>query len=118
MNDHKSSDEFPEKIIRQLNRDSADVDPAVAARLRESRMKALELNEKPSFLGLPRWLTVSGLATAVILVIAVSLWTKAPKPAPITMHPEDMEVLTAPDQIELYRDLDFYRWLEGGGNGS
>jgi hypothetical protein len=117
MNNKPLPDDLLGKITGQLERDSADIDPAIAARLRESRMNALEASARSSFRGLPRWLSVSGLATAVILIIAASLWIRAPKQATDEIHSEDLEVLASTDQIELYRDLDFYRWLDGGEDG-
>lgn len=116
MNDKIDTDDLTEKIIGQLERNSADIPPSLAARLRESRLNALELGGRPSLLGFPRWITLSGLATTAILVIAFSLWIRTPKTATEAVHPDDLEVLTSPDKIELYRDLDFYRWLAGGGD--
>jgi len=118
MNDKPLPDDLAEKIIRQLERDSADIDPAISSRLRVNRIQALERSGEPTSPGFRRWLTVSGMVTAVILVIAVSLWIRTPKSVPSAIHPEDIEVLISPEQIELYRDLDFYRWLDGGGDES
>jgi hypothetical protein len=117
MSKEQPQDDFIRKIVEQLACNEAEIQPDTAARLRGSRLKALELVERPSSALIPRWLTFSGLATAVVLVVAVSLWTMVPKTAEIAMNPEDMEVLTAPEQIDLFRDLEFYRWLAGGENG-
>jgi len=117
MNNGQLPDDFISRIVGQLARDEGETPPGIAVRLSGSRLKALKLVEKPSHAKALGWLTLSGLATAVVLVVAVSLWTRAPKPYEIAMNPDDLEVLTAPEHFELYRDLDFYRWLAGGENG-
>jgi hypothetical protein len=117
MKNGESPDDFTRRIVGQLAHDEEETPPGIAARLRESRLKALEPVERPSRARTLGWLTLSGVATAVVLVVAISLWNRPPKPYEIAMNPDDLEVLTAPEQIELYRDLDFYRWLAGGENG-
>ena len=116
MKNYHSPDEFTGKIIDQLNHDAADIRPDIASRLGENRRRSLEILDRPFVHSIPRWLTLSGFATMAMLVIAVSLWIRTPKPSDLDLHPEDMEVINSQEQIEFYRDLDFYRWLEGRGD--
>jgi len=48
----------------------------------------------------------------MVLVIAVSLWLSSGNNSLPVGQPEDLEILTTNEQLELYKDLEFYRWLE------
>jgi hypothetical protein len=112
MSEETSQRDFLKKIIGQLERDEEALDTHTARRLREGRQRALEINVRPSLRVFPGWITISGIASAVVLIIAVSLWLGSPRPVTPLHNIEDMEVLNSPEQLEFYRDLDFYRWLD------
>jgi len=112
MSEDKSQREFLKKVIGQLEHDEDTLDPAIARRLREGRQRALEMHGRPRLRIFPEWITISGIATAVVLTIAVSLWVGTPRPVIPLHNIEDMEVLNAPEKLEFYRDLDFYCWLD------
>ena len=100
------------RIRTELDTGAADLPPRVTARLRDSRQQAVARWEKhPWLFACPRWATVGGLATAVTLLVAVSLWFQAPlRPQPVgTM--EDLEIVSTQDGLDLFEDLEFFRWL-------
>ena len=97
--------------------DSVDaLDAVTKERLVALRRQAVAAaNTQPSsFHRLPSWLLpVGGLATAAAAVLVVmTLWTIQPdqKSAPVAVL-EDINLLTAPEGIEFYQDLEFYEWL-------
>jgi hypothetical protein len=55
---------------------------------------------------------VSGLVTAMLLVLTLSLWKSGENYIIPSGQVEDLEILTTNEQLELYKDLDFYLWLE------
>jgi hypothetical protein len=112
MSEETSQRDFLKKVIGQLERDEEALEPAIARRLREGRQRAVEMNGRPRLLVFPGWATISGIASAVVLIIAVSLWLGSPRLVTPHHNIEDMEVLNSPEQLEFYRDLDFYRWLD------
>jgi hypothetical protein len=109
---------FAERMRVLLDESAMRPDDQARMRLRSVRLKALEVAEQqvPWYLRFPRWVTAGGLATAMVLVMAVSLWMAAGRNALPVDQVEDMDILTTNEQLELYKDLDFYRWLESTDN--
>lgn len=105
---------FAESMRKLLDESTPLPDEGTRMRMRSMRLKALEVAELkcPWYLRFPRWVTASGLATAMVLVIAVSLWLSSGNNSMPVGQPEDLEIMTTNEQLELYKDLEFYRWLE------
>jgi hypothetical protein len=103
---------FVDGMRKLLDETEPETDSRVRMRLRSARLKALEAAEEqvPWYLRFPRLITAGTFATAV--VIAVSLWIVSERGNLPTGQVEDIELLTTKEQMELYKDLDFYRWLE------
>lgn len=63
----------------------------------------------------PSWLSPVSTATAFasILLVSASLWLQPGIQTELNILPlEDISMLTASDEFELYENLDFYIWLE------
>jgi len=103
-----------ESLKKILDETEAQTDPFIRMRLRSARFRALEVLESPVpwYSRFPRWATAGGLVTAMALVLTLSLWTSKEHFNVPTGQVEDLELLTTKEQLELYKDLDFYRWLE------
>jgi hypothetical protein len=103
-----------QSLTKILDEAEAQTDPRVRMRLRAARLKALESLESPVpwYTRFPRWATAGGLVTALALVLALSLWIPKEHCIIPSGQVEDLELLTTKEQLELYKDLDFYRWLE------
>lgn len=110
-----------EDRLRALYRRTADeVDTATAARLRESRRRALEAAEKPR---LARWFMPLGAVATCLLAVMV-IWPSTPHTA---RHADSAAASTAdnslppdPDSTDpaMYQDLDFYAWLADQPSGA
>jgi len=96
-----------------LDASAANLDVRTLERLRDARQHAMETaDERPGLLlRLPRWVKVSGLATAAAGVLVFALWFTSPNHDLTVKNPEDFEIVLAKDQIDLYEDLDFYGWM-------
>lgn len=103
---------FVDGVRSLLDANEAQTDPRVRMRLKSARLRALDAAAErlPWYLRFPRLVTAGSLATAA--VIAVSLWVLAERGQLPAGQVEDIEILTTKEQMELYKDLDFYRWLE------
>lgn len=104
---------FVEEIRTSLDESVSRIDSETLFKLRRARVRAMEQGErgKRTFFAFPRWVTAGGFATAAVVAVAASCWFLAsPGEAPLH-HPVDVEILTAQDHLDLYGDLEFYRWL-------
>jgi hypothetical protein len=105
-----------EKVRGELDVAAAGLDAGLVGRLRQARLRALAGAEpgkrRPFFLPpVPRWVTAGGFAATAVVVIAVSFWAASVRsPLPVR-QPEDLEILTSQEHLDLYADLEFYRWL-------
>lgn len=114
MNDDERSQPITSRAREHLDRSADELDTVTRTRLQAVRLRALESLEAPRPLGRSRGLLVSsGVVGALGVLVGVALWMRgAEAPDALADGFEDVEILTATDDLELYDDLDFYRWLE------
>jgi hypothetical protein len=107
-----------ESIRGFLDESAESLSPEVRLRLQEARYRAVNAaGKKPRFYSFPRWITVGGLATATTAVLAVFFWFNVPSVEIPAKQVEDFEILTSKEQIDFYKDLDFFLWLAAKENG-
>jgi len=100
------------RVKELLDGDMERIPPLALQRMQAARRLALDGTERPHFpwLALPRWVTAGGLATVAVALLTVSLWVIVPERTGRSLDHE-LESLDAQEQLELYEDLEFYRWL-------
>lgn len=113
MKDTGQHEHDARQIKAVLDAGLGQLDPSITARLREGRLKALEQAERPPFVqrllvGHPRQL--AGFATAAVLLAMVLNWYPSRSPMP-EFQAEEMEMAAQQGNLEMYKDLEFYRWL-------
>lgn len=87
-------------------------------RLREARARALAAagTKAPVPLWRSRWALPAGAAAAVCAIIVASvLWLDfgSQPGVPFAAHSnEDMAIEFSGDNLDMYADMDFYRWLQ------
>ena len=111
--DEDREKEFLTHIKSALDDGSNTLDSATRARLRAARAAAVTAGERPV-----RWAWPAGaMAITAALALSWSLWFAAPvmQAPPLGPAPgmDQLELLSAGDNLELYSDLEFYRWLAG-----
>ena len=119
MNGDEREKLFLEHVGKELDAGAEKLDQDVLLRLRKARQAALEEAEKRAGrrFFIPKWVTAGGLATAMMMIVAVSFWyTSAPEGIPVRQA-EDVEILTAQESLDISGDLEFYRWLAAANNG-
>jgi hypothetical protein len=114
MTSEKNEKALVESLKKIMDETEAQTEQHVRRRLRAARFRALEALEVPVpwYARFPRWATAGSLVTAVALVLTLSLWNYQEQNDIPSGQVEDLELLTNKEQLELYKDLDFYRWLE------
>ena len=128
---------FEEQARRVLDRDEEALDPVLASRLVAARNRALSQGKKPGRRFRPRpgrnlgWASALGLAAACLLVVLGVRALQGPgSPAPqprvsaldvgaeIGVGVDDFELLTAPEDMALYENIEFFAWLAEQGDDS
>ena len=117
MNENRNDKEMEKRLLQKtkilLAKEEESLDSRTKQRLERIRLDALSpLSEKRTGIFFPfRWVTTGVLAGAVTAAIAVFLLLRTPTCNLPGKQIEDFEIMTSKDQIELYENLDFYRWL-------
>lgn len=107
------------RAAQQLTRDADALDDTTRVRLRAARLRALDaLDDRPAItaptitgFGVPAVAAIA--AAAIVTMLIVPRWSADPPPDPIaSLGLEDLDILAASEDLELYEHLEFYRWLE------
>ncbi len=114
MSEQDRDDPIAARARAQLERDAEALDEATRLRLRAARLRALDALGERAPRGIRRGLAAAGAGLgALALVTAVSRWSREPaRDLAFGDALDDVEILGAADALELYEDLDFYRWLD------
>jgi hypothetical protein len=105
-----------ERVRQELDAGTSRLDAGTLGRLQEARLQAVAgaRQGRPRMffpLFVPRWVTAGGLAATAVVVVAVSFWAATPRvPMPV-QPPDELEIVTSQEHLDLYADLEFYRWL-------
>ena len=106
MSEREHDDPLLQNVRRALDRSVEDLDAATASRITQARHAALEARG----VALRRlWLPAAAAVAASAAVVAVIVARAPEQAAPMV---EDLELIAAPDDLDLYRDLEFYAWLD------
>jgi hypothetical protein len=105
---------FEQRAQAALQASAESLDGATRSRLTQARHAALDaVKQRQS--GTWRWLmpATGGVAAAVFAVmIAINSPHRDAAQLAVAGTVDDMEILTAEDSLEFYRDVDFYAWLD------
>lgn len=112
---------FEKNVKQQLDLSLTTLDAMTQSQLTQARYKALAHAETKRF-NLGRWFTgIASVAIVALLVITVMPTTQLPdnqqranqQQANLQLSTDPEWVLVSDmDEIELYRDLEFYQWLD------
>ena len=109
----KDDKEFLKEVRDLLEGGSENLDPHTRQRIATIRSKALRLGKKkPSPFFFPfRWILAGSFSMATVVAVALFFWLNGtPGEIPVK-NIEDFEILTSREQIDIYENVDFYRWL-------
>lgn len=114
MNGNENGErEILELVRGALDGSVSELDSRTTERLRRIRLAAIEHAEtgKQRWFAVHRWVTAGGIAAFAALVLAVSLWVSVPRQIQPPGQVDDIEILAAKEHLDIYEDMDFYRWL-------
>ena len=116
----KLQNDFEQRSSELLQQSAEQLDGATRSRLTQARHAALDAIQQRQRKGM-RWywlLPATGAAAAVVAVLLLpppqQVATAVPSGsmAPPMVVIDAMEIVTAEDSLEFYRDVDFYTWLD------
>lgn len=111
---HGHEDEFVDKLRGALDEGAETLDDATLARLQHARRQALQQGGQqrgPISTGwIARWIPATGLAAAMAVLVATTLWMAIPQMDLPSV--EEIELLTSNENLELLDELEFYQWLD------
>ncbi len=113
MNAKDLEKQFLGEVRGLLNQGTATLDFRTKERLEQVRISALRAGgeRRPGFFTPLRWIMVGSFATATMAAVALFFWLH-PSPGVLpARHFDDFEIVTSREHIDLYQNLDFYRWL-------
>lgn len=113
MREDERDEIFIRSIVRELDEEAGRLPPPVAGQLRDGRLRAIGVPQGGWLWChiVPRWITAGGLATVTVLVVALSIWYGGRTSRVQIRSLDELEIASAQEQLEMYEDLDFYRWL-------
>lgn len=110
MSDPKQQEQaFLQRVKSALDEGEAQLDANTLRDLRLARHRAIEALHKPRRLWQPLGLVATAATMGVVVIGLQVMQPKAPNPA---QGLEDMTLLSAGEEFELYENLEFYQWLE------
>ena len=116
MNNQDKEHDFVDRCSSLLNHSVHSIDDDTKnalARLRKNAVAAVS-ETSPSIVTGYRFTTTQLFATTAVAVLVVALTLQLNFSQSVGVLPEldDMMLLTETDDLDLYRNLEFYHWLE------
>lgn len=115
---NNTSDKLTSKIQQHLDDAVSGMDGQLQSRLRQARATAIDNVAGKQATLAPRYWLPAGIVMAAVLMLTVLIlplqpngMTNGQSAAPAVFAIEDIDILTDPEDLELYEDLEFYRWM-------
>ncbi len=106
-----NNNDFEKTVKHQIDSSVNDLDAATLSKLNQARQHALS-HSNESKLSYSSWL--AGLfATAVMAILIITITPTSQQQVLPSLTIEQMELLViSDDDLDLYKELDFYQWLD------
>ena len=113
MNAKDPEKHFLDTVQELLNHGTENLESRTERRLEEIRARALSAaDEKRSgFLPPRRWVLAGSFAMVTLAAAALFFFLSPSTAPPPPAQLEDLEIITSRERLDIYQNLDFYRWL-------
>src|SRR5215510_14601853 len=113
---NEGDEAFVRRVKAILDEGNAHLDARVRSRLTQARHAALAQADARPNLWLRQWAPAAGIAAAAVL--AVLVWTSAPREQPPDEALNDLEIVLAGENLDMLENLDFYEWVDADAQNS
>lgn len=103
--------DFLDAVKSTLNDGARNLDAHILARLRTARSRALDAAEqRPAWFASQWFIPGAAVSTALVMAVAGLLWWSSSTDE-LTVAGEDSDLIAADENLDIYSDFEFYRWL-------
>lgn len=107
----EQDNEFLEAAKSTLDAGARNLDAHILARLHAARGRALDAAERRRAWFVSPWFVPgAAVSTALVMAVAGLLWWSSPTDE-LTVAGEDSDLIAADENLDIYSDFEFYRWL-------
>jgi hypothetical protein len=111
-----NDDRLTSAVREALDRSARDLDPGTLRRLREARLAAVQVVESGRRRRHPSaWVPAGAFAMAALATVAIVAWPGAGRDGidgdAAVAAVEDLDLLSAGDDVAIAEDVEFYQWL-------
>ena len=112
-NDNNMDEKFLKKVKQNLEVRAENLDEKVLSRLYQMRHQILQDEKEKKRILFPefRWIQAGALSSVGVAITILVIWLHGHQATVSFRNPEDFEIFSSQDQMEMYEDLDFYTWL-------
>ncbi|MDH5179078.1 MAG: DUF3619 family protein [Gammaproteobacteria bacterium] len=107
MSQQDNDKQLLQQITQQLDDSVEHLDAATLSRLNQARQQALQQGKRKRF-GLTPLLAMGSATTAAVVLTVSIVWVPT---ATNSLAMEDLPMLVAGEELEMFQDLEFYQWL-------
>lgn len=115
----QAADEFANCVKTQLNLSEQQLPATVVSKLRQAREQALQQEKRNKFdvstLFQYRWVASCASLLTVAIVVGYLHTSQLSVDKQLMAMDAEADILFADDSLDLYEDLEFYRWLANTG---
>ena len=108
-----SRDDLPTRTLEQIRRDLDEavdhLDTATLAELTSARRRALGAAERPRWNWTQQGIPAGAIAAFMAAAIGMGVWQSQPNEE--IVPPQDIELLSSSENLDLFEQLEFYQWL-------
>ena len=108
---NESNGDWLRQVRQALEDSAASMDAATLSKLNQARQRALGARHRSNY-----WLPLSALGATTTAGFAIILWWQTPPQAEPDIW-EDFEIVASQADLDFYRELEFYQWLDGEDAG-
>jgi hypothetical protein len=108
----RKQDDFEQRAQTLLHESAEQLDGATRSRLTQARHAALDAIKQRQRSGWFWLMPATGAAAAAIVAVLLVNQPKQVELAAVVAPVDEMEIVTAEDSIEFYRDAEFFSWLD------